>query len=78
MKRGKNRTLWAASLMVLGIADLAQFGLRMAGIQLPDAAVRLLGALYLIALPVLGFTTARGLMTGDTGHKERSNGNGDK
>lgn len=62
MEARRNKTLWAASLIVIGVASLFLFGTRLAGIALPDAAVRVLGILDLAALAVLGFTTVRGRM----------------
>lgn len=57
MNKKRNDLLWAVSMIVIGAACLAHFGLRLAGVTLPDTAVRLLGALYLAALPVLAYTT---------------------
>lgn len=64
MKTGSNNVLWAVSLIVLGAAAAVQFGLRLAGVPLPDALARLLGIVCLAALPVLAFTTVRKLRTG--------------
>lgn len=61
MKTAKNNLLWAVSLIMLGAAAAVQFGLRLAGVPLPDALARLLGIVCLAALPVLAFTTVRRL-----------------
>ena len=50
---------WGLSLVVIGCATLALAVCSIAGIDLPDAAVRILGVLDLCALPVLMFTTVR-------------------
>lgn len=61
METKRNNALWAASLMVIGVATLLLFGFRLAGITLPDPVVRVVGAAELVALPVLAFTTVRKL-----------------
>lgn len=55
----KLKRIWAASLIVLGLAVvlLGLFRLLWAGV--PDAVVRTLGAVMLAALPVFAFTTVR-------------------
>ena len=49
----KDRMLWAVSLLAAGFAAV------MLVLDLPDAAVRTLGAAELIALPALAFATVR-------------------
>lgn len=61
METKRNKALWAASLMVIGAATLLLFGFKLAGIPLPDPAVRVLGVMELAALPVLMFTTVQKL-----------------
>lgn len=61
MKTAKNNLLWAVSLIMLGAAAAMQFGLRLAGVPLPDALARLFGAVSLPALFLLSFATARRL-----------------
>lgn len=56
-----NNILWGVSLMVIGAATLLLIGSRMAGVELPDLAVRVLGVIELAALPVLAYTTVRKL-----------------
>lgn len=74
MKTGSNNVLWAVSLIVLGAAAAVQFGLRLAGVPLPDALARLLGIVCLAALPVLAFTTVRKLRTGKKEGGRRNGG----
>lgn len=76
MKTAKNNLLWAVSLIVLGAAVLIQFGLRLAGVVLPDAAARLFGVVFLLALPLLSFTTVRRLW--GRASEERGHRNGDQ
>lgn len=73
MKTGSNNVLWAVSLIVLGAAAV-QFGLRLAGVPLPDALARPLGIVCLAALPVLAFTTVRKLRTGKKEGGRRNGG----
>lgn len=56
MSARNNNRLWAASLIVIGVATV----LLLAG-SVPDLALRMLGIVELIALPVLAFTTVRKL-----------------
>lgn len=49
----KIRIIWAVSLLAVGFAAV------MLVLDLPDAAVRTLGAAELIALPALAYATVR-------------------
>ncbi len=49
--------LWAWSLIVIGIATVLLVGLPAVGIALPDSAVRILGVIEIVALPVLVMST---------------------
>lgn len=60
-KLKRNNILWGVSLMVIGAATLLLIGSRVAGVTLPDLAVRGLGVIELAALPVLAYTTVRKL-----------------
>lgn len=51
--------LWAISLLVIGIVTIIGAGCNVMGIQLPDIAVRILGVIDLIALPVLAFSSVK-------------------
>ena len=51
--------MWAISLMVVGVATLVIAGSNIIGCELPDTAVRILGVIELIALPVLEYSTVR-------------------
>jgi len=57
----KNKLLivWSISLLVIAGLTLVTSITNIIGISLPDAAVRIIGILDLIALPVLAFTTVR-------------------
>lgn len=51
--------LWSLSLFVIGIATIVLAGSNLIGINLPSIAVRILGIIDLIALPVLAFSTVQ-------------------
>ena len=55
----KNDSLWSLSLMVIGIATFVLAGSNIIGMQLPDIAVRIIGVIDLIALPILAYTTLK-------------------
>ena len=50
---------WGASLIAVGFSAAILAAARLTGAPLPDGAVRALGALDLLALPVLTFTSVR-------------------
>lgn len=54
-----NNSIWAISLLVIGVATIILAGARLSGVELSAAATRILGVIDLIALPVLAFTTVR-------------------
>ncbi len=45
--------------MVIGIATLILAGSNVIGLKLPDIAVRIIGIVDLIALPVLAYTSVK-------------------
>ena len=51
--------MWTISLMAIGIATLILAGANIVKIELPDIAVRILGAIDLAALPLLAFSTVK-------------------
>lgn len=55
----KNDLIWGLSLMIIGIATIILAGSNIIGIELPDIAVRIIGIIDLIALPVLAYTTIK-------------------
>ena len=55
----KNDLLWSLSLFVIGITTIVLAGSNLIGINLPGIAVRILGIIDLIALPVLAFSTVQ-------------------
>ena len=55
----KNDLIWCLSLMVIGIATLILAGSNVIGLKLPDIAVRIIGIVDLIALPVLAYTSVK-------------------
>lgn len=59
MKKNKLLIVWSISLLVISGLTLVTSITNIIGISLPDAAVRIIGILDLIALPVLAFTTVR-------------------
>ena len=59
MDSKKVNTMWSISLLVIGTATFILAGANVIGLELPDIAVRILGIIDLIALPVLGFSTVK-------------------
>lgn len=59
MKKSKVLIVWSISLLVIAVLTLVTSITNIIGISLPDAAVRIIGILDLITLPVLAFTTVR-------------------
>lgn len=59
MDAGKVDRAWALSLIVAGVSAVILAAARLTGAQLPDMAVRVMGALDLLALPVLAFSTVQ-------------------
>ena len=57
--KNRNDLLWSMSLLVIGIATVILAGSNIIGIALPDIAVRIIGVIDLIALPVLAYTTVK-------------------
>ena len=55
----RNNLLWSLSLLVIGIATVILAGSNIIGIELPDIAVRIIGVIDLIALPVLAYTIVK-------------------
>jgi len=55
----RNNLLWSLSLLVIGIATVILAGSNIIGIELSDIAVRIIGVIDLIALPVLAYTTVK-------------------
>ena len=51
--------LWAASLIVIGGIMLILFAASVLGLELPLLTVRILGAVDILAIPVLAWTTCR-------------------
>lgn len=51
--------IWSVSLIIIGIATLILAGSRIAGTELSDTAVRILGIIDLISLPFLAFTSIK-------------------
>lgn len=57
--KNKNDLIWGISLIVIGITTLVLAGSNIIGLTLPDAVVRILGIIDLIALPFLAYTTVK-------------------
>ena len=57
--KNKNDLMWGFSLLIIGVATVILAGSNIIGIELPDIAVRIIGIVDLIALPVLAYTTVR-------------------
>ncbi len=56
--------MWGISLLVIGVATMILMGARIAGIELPDVVVVMMGILELAALPVLAFSTVKKMANG--------------
>lgn len=59
-----NDLMWSLSLLIIGIATVILAGSNVIGIELPDVAVRIIGIVDLIALPVLAYATIKKLKKG--------------
>lgn len=55
----KNDLMWGFSLLIISVATIILAGSNIIGMELPDIAVRIIGIVDLIALPVLAYTTVR-------------------
>lgn len=55
----KNDLIWGFSLIIIGAATVILAGSNVIGLKLPDIAVRIIGIVDLIALPVLAYTSVR-------------------
>lgn len=55
----KNDLIWGFSLIIIGAATVILAGLNVIGLKLPDIAVRIIGIVDLVALPVLAYTSVR-------------------
>lgn len=61
MDSKKVNAMWSISLLIIGVSAFILAGANVIGLELPDIAVRILGIIDLIALPVLGFSTVKKL-----------------
>ena len=59
MDSKKVNAMWSISLLTIGVATFILAGANVIGWELPDIAVRILGMIDIIALPVLGFSTVK-------------------
>ena len=59
MDSKKVNAMWSISLLIIGVATFILAGANVIGLELPDIAVRILGIMDIIALPVLGFSTVK-------------------
>ena len=57
--KNKIDLIWGCSLLVIGIVTLILAGSGIIGINLPDAAVRILGIVDLAAIPFLAYTSVK-------------------
>lgn len=55
----KNTRLWELSLIIISVVTVIWAVCNMAGIELPDVAVRIMGILNICALPVLAYTSIK-------------------
>lgn len=59
MKKNKMSLCWGLSLIVIGVTTLVLAVSDIAGAELPDVIVRIMGGLELCALPVLVYTSVK-------------------
>ena len=55
----KNSRLWSLSLLIISIVTVIWAVCNIAGIELPDAAVRIMGVIDICAIPVLVYTSIK-------------------
>lgn len=60
----KNDLICSISLVIIGIATVILAGSNILGLMLPDAIVRVIGIIDLIALPFVAFTTVKKVKKG--------------
>lgn len=59
--KNKIDLIWVISLIVIGISAILLAGSNIIGLELPDIAIRMIGVLDIIALPVLIVATVKKL-----------------
>lgn len=59
--KNKIDLIWVISLIVIGISAILLAGSHIIGLTLPDIAIRMIGVLDIIALPVLIVATVKKL-----------------
>ena len=59
--KNKIDLIWVISLIVIGISTILLAGSNIIGLTLPDIAIRMIGVLDIIALPVLIVATVKKL-----------------
>lgn len=59
--KNKIDLIWGISLIVIGISAILLAGSNIIGLTLPDIAIRMIGVLDIIALPVLIVATVKKL-----------------
>ncbi len=55
----KINMMWGISLLVIGVATMILASARIAGIELPDIVVVMIGIVELTALPFFAFSTVK-------------------
>ena len=61
LMKNKVDLIWVISLIVIGISTILLAGSNIIGLALPDIAIRMIGVLDIIALPVLIVATVKKL-----------------
>ena len=59
MMNKKNTRLWGLSLLIISIVSIIWAICNIARIELPDAAVRIMGVIDICAIPVLVYTSIK-------------------
>ena len=57
----KNKLIWAVSLLIIAFATIILAVSNIGGMELPDTAVRIIGIIDLVFLPVFAYSTVKKL-----------------
>ena len=59
MMNKKNKILWSLSLFIISVVSILWVVCNLAGIEISDVAIRIMGVLDLCAIPVLIYTSLK-------------------
>jgi len=57
----KNKLIWTVSLLIIAFATIILAVSNIGGMELPDTAVRIIGIIDLVFLPVFAYSTVKKL-----------------